>query len=256
MRRRALLAVSGTALAGLAGCTAQQSDDTLSPAGGTQSGSLAVEFAALQPAVVELFVDAYEFETSDDSQYLLLTGADATASDRRFRFDGTEYDPGVDTSYDVVRAPSEFGDPTEATDWAVFELPETGDASDAALVGPSGEWRPGDALRARLAAPFPSLQVTFAAPSSVPAGSQPSFTVTVSNESDTDGQFLGIRRPPAGSYSTGYLVSRPVPAGETVTLETTGDTVETPTPGSGRGDTVTYELVWPGGSATASVTVE
>jgi len=259
MRRRTALTLAGTAFAGLAGCASLQSDgtDARSSTGATQSGPLAVELDALQPAVIQLFVDAYEFEVAADSQYLFLVGPDATGPNRRFRFDGSEYEAGVDTSYDLVRAPSSFGAPTEASDWAVFELPETGDTSDAALVSPDGEWRPDDALRARLAAPLPSLHVTeFGMPSSVPAGTSPTVTVTVSNESDTDGRFLGILRPPAGSYTTGQLVSRSVAAGTTATLEATVDAVGTPTPGREQGNSLRYALDWPGGSETATLAVE
>ncbi|MDS0280839.1 hypothetical protein [Haloarcula onubensis] len=254
MRRRTALSLAGTALAGVAGCASLSTERNQSPAG---TGSLAVAFDALQPAVVELFVDAYEFEAAADSQYLFLSGADATGPDRRFRFDGSEYDPGVDTSYDLVRAPSTFGAPTEVDDWVVFELPETGDGSDAALVGPDGEWRPNDTLRERLAAPVPSLDVTeFEGPSAVPAGDSPTFTVTVSNESDTDGRFLGVLRPPEGSYTTGQLASRSVEAGASVTLEATVDAVGTPTPGYGQGNALRYELDWTGGSEIATLAVE
>ncbi len=258
MRRRTALSLAGTALAGLAGCTSVQNDstDTRSTTDSGGSGSLDVGFDALQPAVIELFVDAYEFEMTDGSQYLFLSGADATASDRQFRFDGSEYDPGVDTSYDLVRAPSTFGAPTGASDWVVFELPESGDAGDAALRGPDGEWQPGDALRERLAAPVPSLAVTgFEGPSTVPADDSPTFTVTVSNASDTDGRFIGVFEPQYGRTSA-QLVSRSVPAGETVTLDATVDAVGTPTPGREQGNPLSYELLWPGGSETATLAVE
>ncbi|WP_277540032.1 hypothetical protein [Haloarcula laminariae] len=256
MRRRTLLAASGTALAGLAGCSSRRSGEAPSPAGGTQSGSLDVEFDTLQPAVFDLFVDAYELDGSDGSQYLFLTGTDAAGPARRFRFDGTEHDPGDAASNELARAPSTFGPAAEGGDAAVFELPATGDASDAALVTPDGEWRPDDALRARLAGPLPSLQVGFEGPSSVSNGSPPSFTVTVSNESETEGRFLGLLRRRYGALMTGQLVSRSITAGATATLEPTGEVAEAPTPGSGRGDTLTYDLVWPGGTESIAVTVD
>ena len=258
MRRRTALALSGTALAGLAGCASRQNDATDGPldTGTDGSGSLSVGLDALQPAAVKLFVDAYEFEATDDSQYLFLNGADARGSDCRFRFDGSEYEPGAKTSYDLVRAPSTFGPPTESDDWVVFDLPETGGAEEAALVCPDGEWRPDAALRDRLAAPLPSLQVAFDGPSSVPAGDRPRFTVTVSNESDTDARFLGIFRRSYGALGTGQLVSRPVEAGSTVTLDATGGAAEAPTPGSGRGNSLTYRLLWPGGRDTTTLAVE
>lgn len=271
MRRRQLLTACGTALSALAGCGSPRSDGRSptrngtadsTPGGAVSStpgGTLDVQLDALQPAVVQLFVDAYEFDAAAGSQYLFLAGPEATGADRRFRFDGTEYTPGVETSYDLVRAPSTFGEPTGASEWAVFELPETGDAADAALLAPDGEWRPGDALRSRLAASLPSLAVTsFEAPSSVAAGDRPTFTVTVENTSDTDGRFVGILRPPEGALSTGQLVSRTVDAGATVTLDATGEAVETPTPGTGGedGDTLEYELTRPDSTTTTSLSVQ
>lgn len=252
MRRRHALALCGTALTTLAGCGGRQSDTA------TPGRTLSVQPDGLQPAVVQLFVDAYEFEARAGSQYLFLSGPDATGPERRFRFDGTDHEPGVDTSYDLVRAPSTFGPPTDASDWTVFELPETGEASDAALVAPDGEWRPGEPLRTRLAAPLPTLAVTgFTAPS-VLTGSRPTFTVTVRNPSDHVGRFLGILRPPDGSYRPGQLVARDVPAEGSTTLEATGEPVATPTPGTGGsdGDTLEYELAWPGGSTTTSLSVQ
>ena len=261
MRRRQVLTACSTALTALAGCGSRPADTAGSPTPdgpASTTGPLDVQLDALQPAVLQLFVDAYEFGGSDGSQYLFLRGPDATGPDRRVRFDGTEYTPGVETSYDMVRAPSTFGDPTEASDWTVFELPETGDASDAALVAPGGEWRPDESLRTRLSATLPSLRVTAFETSPVTAGDRPTFSATVENTGDTEGRFVGILRAPEASLLTGQLVSRAVPAGASVTLEATGGAVETPTPGTGGadGDTLTYELSWPGGSETASLTVE
>jgi len=246
-----LLAAAGTTLATLAGCAGGRRADGPTPVA-EQPG---VAFDALQPAVVELFVDAYEFVSTRDSQYLFVFNTDAVGDAPRFRFDGTDHDPGVDTSYDLVRAPSAFGVPVEIPDWTVFELPETGDGSDAALVGSDGEWRPGDALKERLSAPLPSLDVTdFTGPSSVPAGDSPPFSVTVSNESEYEGRFLAVLRPQYG-LTTGQLVSRSVAAGATVTLEATVDAVGTPTPGRGQGNALRYELDWPDGSTTTTLTV-
>ncbi|WP_251342638.1 hypothetical protein [Haloplanus halophilus] len=274
MHRRAVLALCGSGLAGLAGCSSRRESDA--PTGGTTAtptptasdAELAVELDALGPALVELDTDHYELVSGGDRQYLVLavSVASGTAPSRSalsFRFDGTEYAP---RTWDRIPArQSEGGDQYAAENgagWVAFELPATGDAGDAALVWPGGEWRPDETLRARLAAASPPLSMTgWTVPETVPLDGRSTFEVTVRNEGEHAGRFVGAIN------ATGWLPHRPVTVvsrrvapgdseswtvgGEELTLveESLSESV-----GDGDPD-VTYELVWTGGSREGRVRV-
>lgn len=245
MRRRQALTLCGTALTSLAGCFDASQDN---------SGTVSAQFDALQPAVFELYVDAYELYTNSGSQYLFLTDLGAAGDTRRFRFDGSEYAPGVETSYDVRRGSAEFGAGTAGSGWVLFELPETGDASAAALVTEQGEWTPTDTLRDRLSAPLPTLDVTsFQATTS--EMDRPMFTVTVHNSGNYRGRFVAILRRRSGlSPATGLIASRAIQSGSSETLTVTSDPLATPAPGNEMSEAIEYELVRPGGTETTVIT--
>ena len=256
MRRRTLLATSGTALAGLAGCGSRQRPDSQTATDATRTDSLALELDALQPAVVELFVDAYELVARPNSQYLFLTGPAVDGEDRRFRFDGERYEPGVDIDY-CVATPDVPGC-AQNPPWLLFELPETGDASDAALLAPEGQWQPDDGLRARLSTPLASPQLTsFELDADVAAGTAPTFSLSARNDSADDAWFVGaLNRLDAMTRSVAP-VSYLVPAESTVSWHVLGNEVGTPTPSrNGGSSTLEYELTWLGGSETVTVPVQ
>lgn len=288
MRRRAVLALCGGGLGSLAGCASRRRDgrqSTASPNGGpsTDAGTtpstptpaeteLTVELDALQPALVVLNVDYLDLYSNPSSQYLSLRlsvpdGRAPALSDVSFGFDGASHDPlgreempRVYRGVDSESAPRYEAD--EGSGWVLFELPATGDASDAALVWPGGEWHPDEQLRTRLARPFPPLSVEQwqAEPTVVPNG-RTTFRVVARNAGDVLGRFVG------GINAEGWYphrpiasVSRRIPPGETATWEVPGEEIELVSEGMadrvGDGDAdVHYEFVWPGGSRSESVRV-
>lgn len=256
MRRRTFLAASGTALTAFAGCGSRQRHRTDSPAATqTRTDSLALELDALQPAVVELFVDSYELVANPDSQYLFLTGPAVDGEDRRFRFDGESYEPGIDIDYCVARpdVPACARNPP----WLLFELPETGDATDAALLAPDGAWRPDDSQRARLSAPLPSPRLTsFELDADVAAGTAPTFSLSARNDGADDAWFVGALNRVGATTRSVAPVSYLVPAESTVSWTVVGNEVGTPTAvRNGGSSTLEYELTWLGGSETVAVSV-
>jgi hypothetical protein len=287
--RREALALCGAGLAALAGCSSggNGGSDTTTAAASrsptptptpTETGTptatpperdLTVELDALQPALVESNVDYFRLVAEANRQYLALTvavdsGPPLARSALAFRFDGAEHAPkewervparGAGGSDDQYSAESGAG-------WLVFDLPETGDASDAALVWSGGEWRVDDRLREQLAAPLPALSLAqWRAPETAPLDSTTTFELAVRNEDDQTGWFVGAINA-AGWYPHRPIarVSRRIPAGETVSWDVRGEDVDLPEEGwaenvgDGEPD-VEYELVWPDGSERRSVRV-
>ncbi|WP_435062442.1 hypothetical protein [Halobaculum sp. EA56] len=284
MRRRTVLALCGS---GLAGCTSGQrtgtttsGDGETTTSAGTTSGTatppddveLSVEFDALQPALVALNVDYLDLHSTSSSQYLFLrvsASADPAParSDLSFRFDGGSYPPLEPTEtpdlhreFDSESAPRYEAD--GGSGWVIFELPETGDAGDAAFVWPGGEWRPDGQVRARLAAPFPPLSVErWEVEPTVALGGRTSFRVAVTNAGDVLGRFVGgINAEGWQPHRPIAVISRQIPPGETVAWDVPGEEVELVSDGmadrvgDGEAD-IDYEFVWPGGSRSASVRV-
>jgi hypothetical protein len=285
VHRRALLSLCGTGLVGLAGCVSPQSaadsrtatggDPTSTPDTASSAtpadGDLTVELDALQPAVVVRNVDYLDVHAAPSSQYLYLhlstEGAAPARSDLAFRFDGESHAPlgpeGTPTVYRRVysAAPPPY-DPDAGSGWLLFELPATGDASDAALVRPEGEWHPDERLRARLAAPPPPLSVVeWSVPSTVAVGGRTAVRIGVRNDGDVHGRFVG------GINADGWYphrpiarVSRRIPPGEVVTWEVPGEGIDLVSEGmagrvsDGEAD-VDYELVWTGDDRSGSVRV-
>lgn len=254
MRRRALLSTAGAALAVSAGCLS--GDDT--PAAGdddttrtdttatdepTSQGTtrrttaqadvdLDVSLDAFQPAVVQLRTDSIDV-WRDDGPYLFLW-VDATAAaeppardDFAFELDEADRYP---MDPDGLRLWREYGDDTSYGDgnaegWLLFDLPRAAPASNARLTWPGGEWRAGESLRTRIAAEQPSMSMSFSVTEEVPAGEHPTVTVTVQNEGDVDGRFVGAlnRTGPRIAYIPVDAPSMLVPAGGSKTWEHTGD---------------------------------
>lgn len=291
MRRRALLAALAGAGTLTAGCLGDGSDGSSdgntdthtatqrATATATQTATttqtppateLAVELDALQPALVELNTDYYQLVAEPDRQYLVLdvsvvSGPPPSRSALTFRFDGADYTPRTWTRIPARQADGSGGTQYPGENgggWVVFDLPETGDASDAALVWPGGEWRPDDGLREQLATALPPLSLEeWRVPETVPLDSTTTFGLTVRNEGERAGWFVG------GINAEGWYPHRPVarlsravPPGETVEWEVTGEAIElkdegwSDSVGDGEAD-IHYELVRPDGNEEASVQV-
>ncbi|UPW01190.1 hypothetical protein M0R88_03575 [Halorussus gelatinilyticus] len=254
MRRRALLACSGTALAGLAGCLSGSSGD---PTTGTDesrtettaettsetaetttetapTATVSVTLDALQPGLVTMNSPDSIGVHPTDGQYLYLdvtteAGAPPAREDFSFRFAGSEHAP-VSMGWPLrtwrVRSGrTETYDRTAGRGLLLFELPASADetdadgttaGTDAALTWPGGEWRPDESVRRRLAAPDPSFSVSAEIPETVPVSDSPTVRATVKNESDVPGRFVaGLNRAgPMVAHTPVERVSVPVPAGE------------------------------------------
>ena len=291
MRRRHLLALCGAGLAGLAGCTSGQPAETASPTddapgdggGGsdhdgttttpdrsTPASSLGVSVLALQPALVHLATpDSLGVSSEPDTQYLFLSlsatdGEPPARSELAFRFDGEHYDPiEADGLTDLWRLYDDEAkgryDADSGEGWVCFPLPVTGAPEGAGLTWSDNVWVPSPDARERLAAGPPSLSVSWSVPNSVEAGTSLAVEVSVTNEGDRDGRFVGAlnRSGPRVAYTPVAAVSRPVLAGgaETWTpgthaLGEPGEWSETDGPTE-----ATYYLHWPGNRAQRTVEV-
>lgn len=276
MHRRQFLLSCGGGIAGLAGCLSEQRDDgTVATTDGSPTQtttaldtSRTVEFSALQAGFIELNVDAYEMVSDPMSQYLFLnvslnSDTAPSLSDFRFRFDGDEHPPILPTEDPWVHRQDDEGDSyNSGSGWVLFELPETGDASDAALVWPGGEWQPNENLRARLGREVPSLSLTeWVVPETVPLDSLSTFEFTVHNESDYAGRFIGaINADGWMPHRPITIVSRRVPPNESESWEVSGEEITlveeslSESVGDGEPD-ITYELVRTGGKRDRQVSV-
>jgi hypothetical protein len=137
----------------------------------------------------------------------------------------------------------------------VFVLPGEGDASDAALTWPGGEWPIPESTRQRLAAPVPPLSVDVTVPETVPVDTAPTLTIEVTNEGNQETTFVcAIDRSGIG-FMTVAQIRIPVPAGETVT-----ETVDDPgLPANSAVDDgeaeATYDIEWAGGGTERNLRV-
>lgn len=291
MERRQLLRFCGAGLAGLSGCTfsakhdstatANQETDRLTgtdepptttvdegTATGTNPGTdLAIGFDALQPAVVEIDVDFLKLVFGGQFLYLKVsveTGPTPALQDLAFRFDGDSFAPIPPSELSAYRAliDADQYEPAkgDAAGWVLFELPERGDASDAALVWPGGAWRPGEDLRTRLGATLPTLTLEeWHVPDAVPNRSRPRFQFTVRNEGAHIGRFIGGINAIAldGVHYPDRRVSRQIPPGQRQTWDVTGRSVGgSDIPSEVIGDEspdIEYELISPSGNRTHEV---
>jgi len=261
MRRRALLTAAGAGLFTLTGClnAGDETTDwtgTADPTSGTATetkstdgtptetestvdlpaDALSVSFDRLQPAVVLARIDDFAVSESPDSQYVFVTVEVSAAeppprSAFGFRFDGTAHAP-VDPhdlgGYDLQRA-MEGEMPAYTSDtgagWLLFELPDSGDASDAALTLGAQSWTVEGLPTERLEAPSPSFSVEWSVPETVAydptteeVAAPIEIEMTVTNEGDHDGRFVAVLQR-WGSWVEHVSVAQLrelIPAGETL----------------------------------------
>lgn len=287
MRRRALLgSAAGLLSAGLAGCLGDPGGSGTTSSPGTTStdpgtteyhgtdddlaetttfeASVSVELERLQPAVLVMGIDSVGVR-SEGSQYLYYR-VDVTDGDPPertafgFRYGGQVVSPGLDLGDGpTLWRDSETDDRYTAErgeGWLVFELPADQAATHAALALGNEEWPVGDAVRERLEAPAPELDLDWDVPEEQPAG-ESTLGFTVTNDSDLDTWFVGglnaIEIRAAHSPVAG--VRREVPAGETVSWEVTHDNGREPdddSVGDGEPDG-TYALDWAQGDLDQEV---
>lgn len=288
MKRRELLALGGSGVAGLAGCLSSpsegstisdtegatsESSKTEEPTTTVKSADLDVAFDSLQPGVVMTNVDYFTLHSEPDSQYLFLRvsvsgGSAPSLSEIFFRFDGNSYSP-MEFSYSISRELGsdytlyEGADDEDERGWVIFELPETGAEDTMALVWPGGMWRPDDDLKERLGAPYPTLTLEkWHVPDSVAIGDAPVHEFTVHNEGDYPGRFIaGINWRYFGQMELAHRrISQEIPPGETRSWEVSSREIQQVREGLldevGDDDPdLSYELLWPGGEREKHVRV-
>jgi hypothetical protein len=143
-------------------------------------------------------------------------------ADVGFQFDGQEYSSSDATTatdlYRLYHDNERRYDADSGSGWVLFELPETGDATDVALTWSGGRWEPDRTLRERLAESFPLLSLEWTVPAEVTTNTEPTIEVSVTNETNRDGRFVsGLNRTgPSVAYAPIESISRRIPAQETV----------------------------------------
>jgi len=244
MKRRTLLATAGaTAAAAAAGClsdagggeptdtTTDEPTDRTTTHTGTTTGTTdaSVSLDAYQRGVVVLdSPDSIGVREGDSAFLYLSVESDAenppAYDEFEFDFDGKTYPPESPDDYQLWR---ERQTPAyeNGSGWLLFSLPESGDADDARLSWPGGEWQAGESLRAMLAAPLPDLSVEYDFPETVVQGESPDLSITVENEGDVDARYVaGLNRSgPRVAYAPIEAISMRVPAGETKEWTLTDD---------------------------------
>ncbi|AUG46937.1 hypothetical protein BVU17_05140 [Haloarcula taiwanensis] len=200
MYRRRVLALCGLALTG-AGCQGETADtETVTPVPSpaiseTDTGPLpavTITDSVVMPGVVVPGTDSINVQSAD-GQYLVLTvtveGSGVDRAAFSLRFNGSTYSP--QTFRNGLYRDGEWGQQfTEAGGPLVFDLPETGTASDARLSWPGGEWTPPETVQNRLKAPLPSFDVTLDGPGRVTEPAVPTLEITVTNTGDTAGRYV------------------------------------------------------------------
>lgn len=298
MRRRRFLALSSLAVTGLAGCSSSpdstettsppdsttsstdvtesssSGEDTTTPTDSTTNISLSVELDSLQPAIVtKRSADSIGVTSEEDTQYLYVdvtveSGAAPPRDGLRVRFDDREFAPSS-RDLGLWRAYNQGNSRYDAENgggWLLFELPESGDASDVALVvaDGSGEWpivsSPSVNFDGRLESQSPSLSLEWSVPDTVESGATPTLSFTVTNEGNHDGVFVGAlnRSGPSVAMVPTAAISEVIPPGEPTTFEVT-DSMGVQSPGdenTGDGDAdLSYDLYWTGQSRSRQIRV-
>lgn len=200
MYRRRVLALCGLAITG-AGCQGETADtETVTPVPSpavseTDTGpppAVTIADAVVTPGVVIPGTDSITVQSADGQFLVLITTVTGSGVDRAafsLGFDGATYSP--ETFRNGLYRDGEWGRQfTGAGGPLVFDLPETGSASDARLSWPDGEWTPPETVRDRLEAPLPSFDVTLDGPERVTEPASPTLEITVTNTGDTAGRYV------------------------------------------------------------------
>ncbi|WP_435358938.1 hypothetical protein [Haloarchaeobius sp. DFWS5] len=251
MRRRSYLALSLSTVAGLAGClsgdeptvdqatesetettsttrTTESPTDPTETTTATPSREVSVEHVALQPSLVNMNTD-YLTVHDGGQRYLFLrvsvTGDAPNWDEFSVRLGEQSFrprDPGE--QYRAWRFYGNEGYSAKTgSGLLLFDLPRSSEAArdDATLTWPGGEWSLPDDVRTRLATKPPNLSATAEVPATVPAGTAPTVRITVTNDGDSPGQFVGglNRYGPSVASMPVQSFSESVPAGETTTIE-------------------------------------
>ena len=236
MYRRRVLALCGLAITG-AGCQGVTADiETVtpvpSPAGSeTDTGpppAVTVTDAAVMPGVVVPGTDSITVR-STAGQFLVLTaaiqGSEVDRAAFSLRFDGSMYSP--ETFRNGLYRDGEWGRQfTEAGGPLVFDLPETGSASDTRLSWPGGEWTPPEAIQDRLQVPLPAFDITLDGPEQVTEPAKPTLSITVTNTGDTAGRYVIAlnRTGPRVAYAPVGRFDGELKPGETAAITRDGKT--------------------------------
>ena len=250
-RRKFLMLGTTVGLSSLTGCaeSATQQTTTTDPTTTSAPDSeLRIEFSGLQTGFMELLEDAYEITSNPDTQYLFLdvtvtSGPRPPISEFTFAFDGETYTPKTEWEHPPLHRGEEssrtYPDTTgqeryqsdgETDGWLAFQLAEEGDASDATLSWPGGEWTPDESVRTRLANPVPSFTIEeWSVPETVSPDTDPERLVT--------------------------LVSQRISPGESKSWVVTGRTYQMGT-ADHQVENVNYSLLWSGENRSQSADVE
>lgn len=235
---------------------------------------MAAELDSLQPAVVtQQTADSMGVTSAEGTQYLYLdvavtSGAVPAREDLRVRFDGNEFEP-ISQDMRLWRA-NEHGnsryDAKNGGGWLLFSLPQTGNASEFALieadgvgVGPVVSSASMD-VDGRLESRTPPLSLEWSAPDTVEPGTTPTLSFTVTNEGNHDGTFVAAlnRSGPSIAMAPIAAIREVIPPGEPTTFEVT-DTLDVESPGSenvGDGNPdMRYDLQWTDGSESQHLRV-
>jgi len=261
MRRRRLLTLCGTLLAG-SGCQRLGDEtETVTPvpspgeprtATDTETpASLDVAEPTVQPGYVAMNSPDSIGVYDDAGQYLAVEvrtvgGTPPDRSAFRFAFDGTDYSP-VETgmSRPLFRDGDLGAGYAEGGGVLLFGLPETGDASGAELTWPGGERRFTEEVQQRLAAPLPSFDVALSGPDVATADDDPTLELTVRNTGDVTGRYVLALNRSGPRIASGPVrhISGVLDAGKTDTIV---HDAQSPFPQEGDPNDVVYHLDAPG----------
>lgn len=194
----------------------------------TPPGKEVISFEALQSEIVTYRTDTLSV-TDDRYQYAYIhanfdTEDNPSQEEFRFFFDGETHSPIVPE--DLFRERIESGYNKYGEGWLLFQLPETGDASDARIIVRERTWQPSESLRNRLAVKQPRLESSVSFPDAVKQGNTPVIEVTVENKGNVAGRFVsGVERSgPSVARKPIARVSEPIPSGVKTELEITDTT--------------------------------
>lgn len=250
--------------------TETPSSDGTDPTTTTTPVPLTVSVEMIRPGLVRMnSPDSTAVRGTTDDQYLVLDvtvpeslpASDAPAEEEfRLQFDGREHPAmDLDRGFTLWRARGREWAYSDGGGALVFELPDAGNAGDATLVWPGGEWDLPGETRRRLAAPTPSPSASVAVSEAVAVGEAPTLTFEITNEGGREAWFVAAidRVGPSVAHVPAEQLSVPVPAGETVIKRVTDSFYGYPSGeavSDGEPD-ATYHIDWVGGEAERHVRV-